>query len=146
MPPFSTSRHTASKLIKAAPDDEVVEDSEPEREEQRRVEKERRREKRMRKKPPEALEVIEVSDDSLDAIPLPAQTKCPRNVEPRSVIIISGSLHLSKKYRHSQRLTSADDSDSSLLIRRRAHDVTKAPATPQDLDLPETYSMGKRCL
>lgn len=101
MPLFSTFKPTASKWVKAAPDDEVVEDSEPEREEQRRVEKERRKEMRMRKKPPKPSEVIEVSDDSLDDVPAPAQAKLSCNVEPRSVIIISGSLsHVELTFTH----------------------------------------------
>ncbi len=90
----STLKPTTGKWVKATPDDEVVEDSEPEREEQRRVEKKRRREGRTRNKP---LEVIEVSDNSFDAIAAPAPAKFSHSVERGSVIIISGSLpHVNK--------------------------------------------------
>ena len=44
-PAFKSSANNA-KWVKTAPDDEVIEDSEPEREEQRKIEKERRRERR----------------------------------------------------------------------------------------------------
>ncbi|KAF7790858.1 hypothetical protein EIP86_001816 [Pleurotus ostreatoroseus] len=117
-PAFKSSANNV-KWVKTAPDDEVIEDSEPEREEQRKIEKERRKERRgLRglKQQSKHIEIIEVSDDSLDA----PQIKLPIRAEQGSVIVIS------------------DDSDEPPLPERRARHVVKTSVTGQDPDLSET--------
>ncbi|KAJ3559179.1 hypothetical protein NM688_g493 [Phlebia brevispora] len=123
MPHSLAVSQTRQVQSKVAPEEEVVEDSEPEREEQRQYEKAKRRERRSQNpsgKSPEVIDFIELSDDSHPEH-VPIRTT-PAPIEPRSIIVIS------------------DDSDDSLFATTTKRDVAKGHEGPRSPKSSRTCS------